>query len=112
MERLVMTLTRNFLTTGLSALALGGALLLASAPAQAGASTGTWRNGMQAGPYGVGCYDARCASRNYGYRRAYRPVQAYPSYRSRRAYDDCYTERRRSVNRWGEVTVRRVRVCS
>src|SRR5215207_10159400 len=35
------------LTAGLVALALGGAVL-ASAPAEAGSSTGTWRNGMVA----------------------------------------------------------------
>ncbi len=93
----------------LGALALGGALFTWTGPASAGAGTGTWRNGMVAGPYGVGCYDGRCARRNYGYR----PVQAYPEYRVRRSYRerDCYMERRRTVNRWGDEVVRRVRVC-
>jgi hypothetical protein len=98
-----------------AALTMGGAVLVSS-PAEAGASTGTWRNGMVAGPRGVGCYDPSCAVRNYGYRRSvrpdygYRPVQAYPSYRRSRARD-CYIDRQRTVNRWGDVVIRRVRVC-
>ena len=48
----------------LGALALGGACLAWSEPASAGASTGTWRNGMVAGPVGVGYY---------GYRGGFRP---------------------------------------
>jgi hypothetical protein len=70
---------------------------------------------MVAGPGGVGCYDPGCAARNYGYRRpgyGYRQVQEYPAYRTRRSYArDCFVERQRSVNRWGEVVIRRVRVC-
>lgn len=105
----MLLFSKNTLLAGLAALTLGGAVL-ATGEAQAGASTGTWRNGMVAGPGGVGCYDPECAARNYG-RRAYRPVQAYPEYRSRRAYRDCYVQRQERVNRWGEVVVRRVRVC-
>jgi len=116
MECMMFSLARNSLTAGLAALALGAAVLSAG-PAQAGASTGTWRNGMEAGPGGVGCYNRGCAARNYGYgqgygRRGYgyRPVQAYPSYR--RGYGGgCTVESRRSVNRWGEEVIRRVRVC-
>ena len=87
---MMFDLARNTLTAGVAALALG-AVALSAGPAQAGASTGTWRNGMQAGPGGVGCYDPGCAARNYGYGQpryghryggsGYRPVQAYPSYR-------------------------------
>jgi hypothetical protein len=113
MECMMFALGRNTLTAGLAALALGGAVL-AAGPAQAGASTGTWRNGMVAGPGGVGCYDRGCAARNYGYRPSYgyRQVQEYPGYRGRRSYGrDCYVERQRSTNRWGEVVIRRVRVC-
>ncbi len=65
------------LRAALGAVALGGALLAWSGPASAGAGTGSWRNGMVAGPYGVGFYG--------GYRPAfhgYRP-HAYhrPYYR-------------------------------
>jgi hypothetical protein len=106
--------TKNVVLAGLTALVMGGAML-SSTPAQAGASTGTWKNGMVAGPYGVGCYDARCAARNYGYRgspyrrhRHYREV--YPSYRA--GYRGrCHYERTRFVNHRGHVVVRRVRVC-
>jgi hypothetical protein len=71
-----MVRTKALLTAGFAAMVLGGTLL-SSAPAQAGASTGTWRNGMVAGPYGVGYY------RGYGYRPAgygYRPARAYRRY--------------------------------
>src|SRR5689334_19621001 len=69
------------------ALTLAASVLLFGAgigPAAAGASTGTWKNGMQAGPAGVGCYDRGCAARNYGRRPAYGsarriyPRTAYP----------------------------------
>ena len=63
----------------LGAVALGGTLLIGSAPANAGASTGTWRNGMVAGPYGVGHYGYRPAvGRWHG---GYRPY--HHGYRSR-----------------------------
>ena len=107
--------TRNMVLAGLAALVIGGTTL-ASAPAQAGASTGTWKNGMVAGPRGVGCYDARCAARNYGYRGVphrrhhYRSVDVYPSYRAR-YHRRCHYERTRLVNHRGHVVVRRVRVC-
>jgi hypothetical protein len=61
-------------SASLGALVLGGALLAWTAPADAGARTGTWRNGMVAGPMGVGYYG--------GYRPAFggfRP--AYHGYR-------------------------------
>jgi hypothetical protein len=72
-----MVRTKALLMAGFAAMVLGGTLLMTSAPAQAGASTGTWRNGMVAGPYGVGYY------RGYGYRPArygYRPARAYRRY--------------------------------
>ena len=52
-----MVRTKAILTVGFAAMTLGGALL-ASAPAEAGASSGTWRNGMVAGARGVGYYGA------------------------------------------------------
>ncbi len=50
-----MSWSKMALTAGFAVLALGGSLAT-SAPAEAGSSTGTWRNGMVAGPYGVGYY--------------------------------------------------------
>jgi hypothetical protein len=64
----------------LTALTLAVAVLAWSAPAEAGASTGTWRNGMRAGPYGPGYYG------RYG--GGYAPRRYYASPRSygRRGY--------------------------
>lgn len=80
----------------LGALALGGAVLAWSVPAEAGASTGTWRNGMVAGPYGVGYYGGYRPAfggyygRSYGYYGSYRPAYygyGYrPYYRPRHVY--------------------------
>jgi len=67
-------------TLSVSVLLFGAGL----GPAVAGASTGTWQNGMQAGPAGVGCYDRGCAARNYDRRPTYGsgrrmyPRTAYP----------------------------------
>jgi hypothetical protein len=62
-----MMRTKATLTAGLAALAMGGVLLASAAPAEAGASTGRWRNGMVAGPAGVGYYG----------HQGYRPARAY-----------------------------------
>jgi hypothetical protein len=60
------------LKAGLAALALGGAILASAAPAEAGASTGRWRNGMVAGPYGAGYYGQQAyRPTGYGYRGGY-----------------------------------------
>lgn len=42
---------------------------------------------------------------------AAQPYYASPYY-ARPVYAQCWLERRRAVNRWGNVVVRRVRVCS
>ena len=148
-----MSRSKVTLTAGLAVLALGGALVT-SAPAEAGSGTGTWRNGMVAGPAGVGYYGGR--GYGYGYRPTYyrnrsnvggavaagvigglalgalatRPAYSYPSY-SYPAYSypaypvaspgyygsevyvepACYTVRRRYVDAWGQVFVRREQVC-
>jgi hypothetical protein len=65
-----MSRVKMSLAAGAAVLALGGAMVT-PAPAEAGARTGTWRNGMVAGPYGVGYY-GRPAYRSYGY--GYRPA--------------------------------------
>jgi hypothetical protein len=74
------------LRTALFAIGVGATMLFSSAPADAGASTGRWRNGMVAGPYGVGYYGY--PARRYGAYRAYRyrPAYAYRPYRYRPAY--------------------------
>ena len=91
------------LKTTLAALALGGAALVTALPAEAGASTGTWRSGMVAGPYGPGYYGPPDRGPR-AYREGYRGI-------SRDEDEDCYTVRRRFVDDWGRVIVRRERVC-
>ena len=82
----------GLLKTGLAALMLSGVVAIWSHPVQAGESTGTWRNGMVAGPYGPGFYEPDRAyyygngrsSRRRGYAQEYyRPSRSY-----RRYYDD------------------------
>jgi hypothetical protein len=64
--------TKATLKAGFAALALGGAILASATSAEAGASTGTWRNGMVAGPYGAGYYGRHAYNpAGYGYRPAY-----------------------------------------
>ncbi|MBZ6074701.1 hypothetical protein [Microvirga puerhi] len=82
----------------LTAILLGGAV-----PAQAGAGTGTWRNGMVEGPYGPGYYGPPRAPR-YADDGYYRGVSRYGE-------QDCYMVRRRFVDDWGRVIVRRERIC-
>jgi len=127
-----MSRVKSILTTGCAALALGGALA-AWTPAQAGESTGRWRDGSYATPYGIVRPYA-----DYGYRRHYyrhghgnggavaagvigglalgalaaRP--AYPTYYyGTNVYDEpsCYTVSRRFVDEWGRRIVRREQVC-
>lgn len=129
-----MSRAKTILAAGCAVLTLG-ATLVVSAPAQAGESTGRWRDGSYATPYGI-VRPYRSYS-DYGYRRHYyrhrhdnsgavaagvigglalgalaaRP--AYPSYYAAPVYagPDCYTVRRRFVDDWGRVYVRRERVC-
>lgn len=141
-----MSRAKVTLTAGFAVLALGGALM-ASAPAQAGASTGTWRNGAVATPYGVAQprYGYGYRSAGYGYRPYYRrhrsnvggavaagvvgglalgalaasPAYSYPAYPARSGYygasyydaPSCYMVRRRVVDDWGRVFIRRTQVC-
>lgn len=70
-----MAWTKATLTAGIAALAMGGAILATSAPAEAGASTGRWRNGMVAGPAGVGYYGGRHAYHPGSY--GHRPARGY-----------------------------------
>ena len=83
------------LKIGFSVFAMCGALAAWSLPAHAGESTGTWRNGMVAGPAGVGYYGSnggyyveRPRSGRRGYVREYRrPSRAYGGYS---VYEDPY----------------------
>jgi hypothetical protein len=112
---------------GLAATALiGGAVAVSTSPAEAGASTGTWRYGTPYRGYGYRPY--------YGYRRGYggggvaagvatglavgalaasTPYYGYPAYGyAAPVYGgDCYWVRRRVVDDWGQVFIRRVQVC-
>jgi hypothetical protein len=130
-----MVCMKRVLSIGASALVLSGALM-AAAPATAGESTGRWRDGSYATPYGVVRPDY-----GYGYRPHYRrgsnvggavaagvigglalgalasrPAYAYPTYPTyygSPVYDEptCYTVRRRFVDDWGRVVIRRDQVC-
>ncbi|MBA1156316.1 hypothetical protein [Microvirga mediterraneensis] len=128
------------LAAGCAALTMSGALAV-FAPAQAGESTGRWRDGSYATPYGI-------VRPNYGYGYGYRPYHhrdydaggavaagvvgglalgalasrpayeyparpAYPAYYGAPAYEapPCYTVPRRFVDDWGRVVIRRDQVC-
>lgn len=90
--------TVRLLKTGLAAIALVGAVATWTAPAEAGASTGTWRNGMREGYAGPGYYGPN--GRYYGdgrqqrrrtYTRGYdRPSRSYGGY----YYEDSYARPR------------------
>lgn len=121
-----MSRVKQVLAAGCTILALGGAL---ATSAQAGEGTGRWRDGSYATPYGV--------VRPYsGYRSYYRHHSnngaavaagvigglalgamvarpAYPAYYGARVYEEpsCYMVRRRFVDEWGRVFVRRTQVC-
>jgi hypothetical protein len=85
----------RILKIGLLALALSGAVTLASVPAQAGENTGTWRNGMVDGPYGPGWYEPRGA-----YYENARTVRRRPYVRERYRYRPTYRSYRYAPNRY------------
>jgi len=93
-----------------SALALSAAALLSTGPAQAQWGMGYgWGGGYGYGrPYGYG--------HPYAYGRSYyaRPAYGVPVYGGP-VYggygDDCRVIIKRRVNQWGDIVVRRIRVC-
>jgi hypothetical protein len=100
-------LRKHVCRVGLAALSIGAALAW-SAPAEAGRRTGTWRNGMVAGPYGPGYYAV------YGYRGSHRgPWGSYGPYyyRSRYFAPFCYTAQGPHIDPWGRVTILHTRIC-
>ncbi len=131
-----MVCMNRVLTIGAAALVLSGSLM-AAAPATAGESTGRWRDGSYATPYGIVRPHRDYGYRPYHHRRrsnvggavaagvigglalgalAARPAYAYPAYPTyygSAGYDpvSCYTVRRRFVDEWGRVIVRREEVC-
>jgi hypothetical protein len=113
-----------------AAMLAGGSIAVSTTPAEAGASTGTWR-------YAQGYrYGYRGAYRPYyGYRRYNRggavaagvatglalgalgaaaasPYYGYPAYGPAPVYSgDCYWVNRRAYDPWGNLVIRRVQVC-
>lgn len=136
-----MSKTKKVLASGLAAVTLGGAAIVSSAPAEAGyyghryGGYGGYYGGgyRHAGYYGYRPYYRRgygggavaagligglavgaiaaSASQGYGYGYpAYgygQPVAyGYPAYSS-----ECYVVRRKFVNQWGDLVIRREQVC-
>ena len=95
-----MTFSQKTLTSALAALTLGGAVAVTSAPAEAG--WGYHHRGyggaVAAGVIGGLAVGAMIASS--------RPAYAEPVHTS-----DCYIVKRRFVNEYGDVIVRREQVC-
>jgi len=128
-----MSRVKAILAAGCTALALGG---MFASSAQAGESTGRWRDGSYATPYGV-AHPYPAYGYGYGHRHYYRhgynnggavaagvvgglalgalaARPAYPNYYyGAGAYNGppCYTVRRRFVDNWGRYVVRSERVC-
>jgi len=95
------TKSRSCLKFALSSIAVCGAVLCWSPSAEAGASTGTWRNGMHVGPYGPGYYGRHgyyAPRRHYGVRRGhYRNYGYHGPRRYHRGYATRYPRGRRVV---------------
>lgn len=93
-----MTFSKTF-ASALAALTLGGAVLATSAPAEAGWGYRHRHGGaVAAGVIGGLAVGAMIASS--------RPAYAEPVYET-----ECYVVKRRFVNAWGDVVVRREQVC-
>ena len=93
--------------SSVSTLAAGLVLAAAAAittPASAGESTGCWRHlGCVGGP----AYGYAPPAPAYGYR----PAGGYYAHGAPAYEEECYTVRRRFVDDWGRVVIRRTRVC-
>ena len=129
---------RNVLSIAAAALAgavlVGGAVAVQTTPAEAGASTGTWKYGTPYRGYRGG-YAYRGGG--YGYRpyrrygggavaagvatglapgavgaAAAQPYYGYPAYGAAPVYGgDCYLVDRRGYDAWGNPVIRREQVC-
>ena len=93
-----MTFSKKSLTSALAALTLGGAVVATSAPAEAGWGYRRHGGAVAAGVIGGLAVGAIIA--------ASRPAYAEPVYET-----ECYVVKRRFVNAWGDVVVRREQVC-
>ena len=88
----------NFLA---SAVIVAGSVLATALSAEAGASTGTWRNGMVASPYGAGQYGQYGASGGYSGARRGHNDEGYggaPVY----GQQECYARRQRVADTLGD----------
>ena len=125
--------TRKIVAAGLTAVTLAGAFVGSSAPAQAGYYGWGGRhhggyyshryhrrhNGgaIAAGLIGglaLGAIAASAARPAYGYGYHARPVHyGYPAYRPVHygGYGGCFVEKRKYVDEWGDVVVRRRKIC-
>jgi hypothetical protein len=88
---------KTTLTAALAALTLGGAVLATSAPAEAGWGRRGYGGAIAAGVIGGLALGAIASSR---------PAYAVPVYEG-----DCYIVKRRYVNAYGELVIRREQVC-
>jgi hypothetical protein len=131
---------RGLMLAGLAAAVLaGGAVTVSTTPAEAGASTGTWKYGTPHRGYRGGGYGYRgggYAYRGYGYRpyrrhnggavaagvigglalgalgaAAAAPHYGYPAYGAAPVYGDCYWTLQGDYDAWGNYVERRVQVC-
>jgi hypothetical protein len=95
-----MTFSAKTLAPALAALTLGGAVVATSAPAEAGWG---YRHRGYGGAVAAGVIGGLAVGAMVA---ASRPAYAEPVYAS-----DCYIVKRRFVNAWGEVVIRREQVC-
>jgi hypothetical protein len=118
--------TKKLVAAGLAAVTLGGAVVVSSAPAQAGYygygyggpryyhrrnNGGAIAAGLIGG-LAVGALAASAARPAYGYGAYGRPVgYAYPAYGPGYVGGDCFIQTRKYVDEWGDVVVRRRKVC-
>jgi hypothetical protein len=93
-----MTVAKKTLTASLAAISLGGAILATSVPAEAGwGRRGYYGGAVAAAAVGAFALGAIAAS-------------SYPAY-AEPVYGGCYIQKRKFVNAYGDLVIRRERVC-